>query len=1067
MVQSTGVEKQGAVSQNAGLEGAIARLRQLTQLDVQERWHGHFGDLPTEVATHPASWEPWPEMPLTPRHHIAWDKGEHVLWLGQSLTIPEALAEYPLKDLTLRLALTWWAVSAEIFVDGVRVQEGDLFDCRARILLREAAQPSEAIALAIRLVSPGHDDGALVASTCLYEIPDYATQPCPEPGFIADELTVLQTYCQTLAPERLPELAAAVEELDWSQVGDRTQFDAEAMALRDRLLPFSPWIKQRQISLLGHAHLDLAWLWPVSETWDVAQRTFTSVLHLQAEFPELIFTHSTPALYAWIEEHCPDLFAAIQQQVDAGRWEVAAGLWVEPELNIISAESIVRQVLYGQRYVQERFGKVSAIAWLPDSFGFCWQLPQILQNGSIRYFVTQKLLWNDTNTFPHAWFRWQSPCIDAPPLHSLHSAPIGEEVDPLKMAHYAAQWESQTDHTEALWLIGVGDHGGGPSRDMLHLARRWQQSPFFPNIAFSTAEAFLDRLQANPSPQPIPTWSDELYLELHRGCYTTHADQKAWNHHCEIALYEAELWSAIATQLNPNRPYPQKLLETAWKTALFNQFHDILPGSAIPEVFEDANPEWQAAAAIADNLRTDAMGAIAQSIQLSDPPVSNARPLVVFNALNWERSEWIHTTLSSTPTEQWQVLDEVGNSLPTHTAPKSDNATTCRLSFWAEVVPGVGYRTFWLCPTDRSTPAPTTSSDYVLENAALRVEIDPATGYVAQIFDKRHQRKVLVGSGNELQLFQDQGQYWDAWNIAPDYEAHQLPAPELQSIEPLPANALGNAVRVTWQTECSTIVQTYRLPGDTPMLHIDSDIDWHEDHRLLKVAFPLAIASDQVTRAMPAGAIAHPTRPSSPEERAKWEVPALGWADLSDTDYGVSLLTTHKYGVDVTPNQLRLSLLRSPRYPNPYADRGNHQFSYALYPHAGSWQTARTVHHAAAFRQPMQAIALPAFPSNQQQPKPLPLTQPLLKLACENLILMAAKRAEDQSDTFVLRCYEAYGQSATLTFGDVDWLGKSISCLQPTDLLEGSLETSEMKEKENWAIAPWKICTFTFNPSLP
>jgi alpha-mannosidase len=1003
-------------------------------------------------------------MLLNPRHHIAWEKGEQVLWLGQSLTIPEALDGYPLRDLTLRLALTWWAVSAEIFVDGARVQEGDLFDCRARILLREAAQPGEAIALAIRLVSPGHDDGALVASTYLYEIPDYATQPCPEPGFIADELAVLQTYCQTLAPKRLPELATAIDALDWSQVGDRTQFDAELMALRDRLRPFSSWIKQRQISLLGHAHLDLAWLWPVSETWEVAQRTFASVLHLQAEFPELIFTHSTPALYAWIEEHRPDLFAAIQQQVDAGRWEVAAGLWVEPELNIISAESIVRQVLYGQRYVQERFGKVSAIAWLPDSFGFCWQLPQILQTGSIGYFVTQKLRWNDTTVFPHAWFRWQSPCIDAPPLLSLHSAPIGEEVDPLKMVHYAAQWEGQTGHTEALWLIGVGDHGGGPSRDMLHLARRWQQSPFFPSIAFSTAEAFLDRLQANPSPQPIPTWTDELYLELHRGCYTTHADQKAWNHYCEITLYEAELWSAIASQLNPNHPYPQRLIETAWKTTLFNQFHDILPGSAIPEVFEDANPEWQAAAATAASLRVDAMGAIAQSIQLPAPPVPHAQPLIVFNALNWERSEWIHTEIASAPTEQWQVFDEAGNPLPTHTAPQLDDAATYPLSFWASSVPGVGYRTFWLCSVDRPTSTPVVPSDYVLENAALRVAIDPATGYIAQVFDKRHQHQVLAGLGNELQLFQDQGQYWDAWNITPDYEAHRLPTPTLQSLEPLPTTALGDAIRATWKTEHSTIVQTYRLQGDAPMLHIDSDIGWHEDHRLLKVAFPLAITSDQVTRAMPAGAIAHPTRPNSPEALAKWEVPALGWADLGNADYGVSLLTSHKYGVDVTPNQLRLSLLRSPRYPNPYADRGNHRFTYVIYPHAGSWQTARTVHHAAAFRQPMQAIALPTRTSNPQQPKPLPPTHPLLKLASENLILMAAKRAEEQPDTFALRCYEAYGQSTALTFRDVEWLGTPLSRLQPTDLLEVPLDTSGLEDKARWAIAPWQIGTFTFHP---
>ena len=257
--------------------------------------------------------------------------------------------------------------------------------------------------------------------------------------------------------------------LDWACVGDRNKFDGELVRLRDRLLPFSATIQQRQITLLGHAHLDLAWLWPVSETWDAAERTFKSVLQLQAEFPELIFSHSSPALYAWLEAHRSALFEAIQQQVAAGRWEVAAGLWVEPEFNVISGESLVRQVLYGQRYVEQKFGRASALAWLPDSFGFCWQLPQVLRQGGVRYFVTQKLRWNDTNPFPHEAFIWQAP--DGTAIFSLHSAPIGEGIDPIKMADYACTWEQKTGLTEALWLIGVGDHGGGPSRDMLHLAR--------------------------------------------------------------------------------------------------------------------------------------------------------------------------------------------------------------------------------------------------------------------------------------------------------------------------------------------------------------------------------------------------------------------------------------------------------------------------------------------------------------------------------------------------------------------------------------------------------------------
>ncbi|RMF69782.1 MAG: alpha-mannosidase, partial [Cyanobacteria bacterium J069] len=484
----------------------LDHLRQQTQQDRLTHWRCTTRKMTDNLALAeslaPAAWHTWDSIPLNAKGHIPWPRGRQVLWLAQEIVVPETLAGYPLTGLTLRLALTWWAEDAQIFVDGHLVQAGDLFDCAARIVLRERVQPGERIAIALRLVSPGHDDGALVRSLLLYERPDYDLEPCPEPGFVADELAVVQHYVETFAPERLAELEQAMREaiptgiahLDWSQLANADAFDQSLCALRQRLQPFGDWIRQRQISLLGHAHLDLAWLWPVSDTWDAAERTFKSVLQLQAEFPELIFTHSSPALYAWVEAQRPALFEAIRAQVATGRWEIAAGLWVEPELNLISAESLARQILYGQRYVQEKFGQVSAIAWLPDTFGFCWQLPQFLQQGGVEFFVTQKLRCNDTNEFPHEVFWWEAP--DSSRIFSLHSAPIGEGIDPLKMARYATQFEQKTGHPHALWLIGVGDHGGGPTRDMLHLARRWARSPFFPRLQFSTAQSYLEGVRS-------------------------------------------------------------------------------------------------------------------------------------------------------------------------------------------------------------------------------------------------------------------------------------------------------------------------------------------------------------------------------------------------------------------------------------------------------------------------------------------------------------------------------------------------------------------------------------------
>lgn len=1043
------------------LEEAIAHLRSLTQQDVQAQWSESAQDGSPETVSHSQHWADWTPVTLNARQHIAWEKGRQVRWLGLKVQVPEALAEYPLSGLTLRLALTWWAESAQIFVDGQLVQEGDLFDCSARIVLREAVQPGEAIAVAIRLVSPGHDDGALVRSVCLYERPKHGLEPCPEPGFVADELSVLHRYTD-VAPESLADLEAAVRSLNWACVSDRDKFDGELVRLRDRLLPFGTAIKERQITLLGHAHLDLAWLWPVSETWDAAERTFKSVLQLQSEFPELIFSHSSPALYAWLEANRPALFEAIRQQVGIGRWEVAAGLWVEPEFNVISGESLVRQVLYGQRYVEQRFGRGSAIAWLPDSFGFCWQLPQVLRQGGVRYFVTQKLRWNDSNPFPHEAFLWQAP--DGTPIFSLHSAPIGEGVDPIKMVDYARTWEQKTGLKESLWLIGVGDHGGGPSRDMLHLARRWQRSPFFPTLAFDTAEAFLDRVQATIQPENLPLWNDELYLEYHRGCYTTHGDQKAFNTHCEVGLYEAELWAAIATQLNA-QPFPAAELETAWKQVLFNQFHDILPGSAITQVYEDAQPEWEAALATANRIRQEALGAIAQHITLPSPPHAEARPVIVFNGLNWTRSEVVTVDLPLTGTD-WQVWDLEGRAIATHTQPCVDRL---RLSFQADAVRGVGYRTFWIVPCAKGaeTRPYNQPNTFTLENQSLRVQVDPATGFLSSLFDKRLGREILSGLGNELQVFHDSGQYWDAWNIDPAYEQHRLPAPQLIELEEVHQTAVGSSIRAVWKLGQSKLEQRYRLPIHSTVLYIDTEIDWQETHVLLKTAFPVTFNSDRYVREMPYGAIAHPTTPATPEERAKWEVPALCWVDMSDEQAGVSLLTGYKHGVDVKPGQLRLSLLRSPLFPNPVADRGQHRFSYAIAPHPGSWQTAHIVQRAYELNQPL--VAFVGESASLMQPT-LPPHHTLFHLPTENLILSTLKPSEDNSNHWILRCYECTGQ--TVDNVQVQWaipaetdgaVASQPLKLHPVTLLERS-DKATISPQETISLKPWQIQTFEFKP---
>jgi len=1072
---------------------AIQRLSQMSRLNVQTSWRYCSSDTPNASISLTRNFLSWPIAELNTKEHITIPAGGQVLWLAQQFVIPEDLHGYPLTDLALRLVLTWWAKDVKIFVNDSLVQEGDLFDASTRVLLSPSVKPGEEIFVVLRMVSPDNDPGALVRSQLVYES---TNDQQLEPSFVADELAILQRYVETEAPEKLDIMIAAVTLINWAALPDGQFFEQSLAILRQNLalaIHELPLLQERRIFLLGHSHLDLAWLWPISETWEVAVRTFESVLLLQQEFPNLIYSHSSPALYAWIEQHRPDLFAAIQQQVALGRWEVAAGMWVEPDLNLINGESIVRQILYSQRYVQEKFGQLSKVVWLPDSFGFCATLPQILKLGGIEYFVTQKLSWNDTTKFPHGVFFWRSP--DGTQILSLMSAPIGESIDPIKMTNYALDWEKQTGLKDALWLFGCGDHGGGPTHDMLEVASRWQKSPFFPRLESTTASAYLQQI----STQQLPVWNDELYFEFHRGCYTTHALQKRWNRHCEGLLYQAELFASLAT-LSAGVTYPKAELSDAWKKVLFNQFHDILPGASIPEVYVDANQAWQEVDRICSEILDNSLRAIASQIAFPPPPQPDALPIIVFNPLNWQRSEVVTVPLPTPPLESggnkspyWEIYDLEGHQL---TSQLSEEAV---FLFLATDIPSVGYRLFWLCPQQdapeteksqdnisRSLLEPNSDSeniftrkDFVLENEFLRVIVDSKTGDCCSIFDKINHREIVNQEGcNQLQGFEDSGHvYWDAWNIDPNYAKHPLSPTDLKSIHLVEQGPVQHRLRVVRQLGKSEFCQDYILSVGSPILKIATTVDWQERHVLVKAAFPLTLEADYVTYEIPCGAIRRPTRPTEPREQAKWEVPAMRWADLTqemgdgvselpsnsqspipDALYGVSLLNDCKYGYDSQSNQLRLTLLRSPNWPDPQADQGYHEFTYAVYPHPGSWQAAHTVRRGYELNLPLQVMMYRDLEANRIAA--LPPVGRFLDLSAQNLVLMAFKQSEDDPQQWILRCYECHGEPAELSLQSDLRLVVS----HPADILERLTQPSEqLIEEKIFSVSPWKILTLYIN----
>ncbi|MBD2295628.1 alpha-mannosidase [Anabaena sphaerica FACHB-251] len=1029
----------------------IDKLRSCCQFNSQSSWLYHRVDWGiTEVINSDLS--DWQSVEVNEKGNIAWTGGNQVLWLTQKFVVPEDLQGYPLTGLCLRLALVWWADAAEVYVNGKLVLTGDLFDCSPRVLLSQGVNPGDEFFVAVRLVSPGHCDGALVRSLVIYESTDYNL---PDAGFVADELAVVHLFLQQFAPERLAGFVAGLEDAINHEGTKDTKEEKEEgwksflLKIREVYLRSSAFIcvQNYKIFLLGHAHLDLAWLWTVEETWKAAQNTFESVLNLQQDFPELIFCHTTPALYAWVEKHRPDLFREVQNQVKSGKWEVLGGFWVEPDLNLPSGESIVRQLLYGQRYFLEKFGKVSSVVWVPDTFGFCATLPQFLVNAGIEFFVTQKLRWNDTTKFDYGLFWWRS--LDGSQILSYMSALIGETIDPVKMANYLCEWKTQTGLNDAFWLPGVGDHGGGPSRDMLEVARRWEHSPIFPKLEFTTAENYLQQIKSQSEnlpqnlPQNLPIWEDELYLEFHRGCYTTHADQKRWNRKSEHLLYQAELFATLATVLC-GVTYPQAEIETAWKQVLFNQFHDILPGSSITQVYEDALPEWEAVEKVGTTILDESLRAIiASHINLPQPPHPNSIPVIIFNSLNWERCEVVSVTLLQNNLT-WEIYDFDGNQLPSQ---QSENS----LLFLA-TVPSIGYQIYWLSPTSENPNIENSQlpQNWKLENEYLRVQVNPETGDLESIFDKTQQREILTAAGNQLQAFEDSGQYWDAWNIDPNYITKPLPPTELKSIQWLEHGKIQQRLRVVRQLGKSEFFQDYILQTASPILKIKNTVNWQENQVLVKTAFPLNLNAEFATYEIPCGAIRRSTNPQTPAEQAKWEVPALRWADLSaDTEtgkYGVSLLNDCKYGYDAKTNQLRLTLLRSSNWPDSQADRGIHEFTYSLYPHVGSWEEADTVKKGYELNVPLQVLVNPEIQTSEIS---ISQNKSFLKLSADHLIVMALKPSEDHPQKFIIRFYECHGKTAELGLeSDLFRLGRAV------DLLERKV--NEEVEK----IAPWKIATF-------
>lgn len=754
---------------------------------------------------------------------------------------------------------------------------------------------------------------------------------------------------------------------------------------------FSTIIKQDTLHLIGQSHIDMAWLWRKEETVEVCRKTFQSALNFMNEVPGYKYIQSQAAAFEWMEERYPELFRAIQDAVKQNRFFLVGGMWVEPDLNLAGGEALVRQFLYGKRYFREKFGVECITGYTPDTFGYTWVLPQILKKAGFKYFVTSKIRWNDTTQFPYNLFHWIAP--DGSDILTCFPMSLNVECSLDEEAEHLLAYQ-KTGLNDLPVLYGVGDHGGGPTRQHFENIAKMQHLAAYPVAFHNDLDSYMDQVERKyPA---VPVYKDELYLEYHRGTLTTQGLIKRRNRQSEIALEEAEKFAVFA-----GAEYPQAKLNKAWKSALFNQFHDILPGSSIPDVYIDANIDYDSVQTITGDILNASLKNIADKINLK----GKGTPVVVFNPLSWERTD--HLTVK---VEDSQTIKEVvaGDGRKVIFQQKGNSVT------FMATVPQTGYNTFWL----REGKVASVTGDLIvnettLENAFFRIEINPGNGNIRRLFDKRANREVLAAGqeGNVLQFWEDRPRQWEAWNIGYTGKTWNCEKVErVEIVETGPARAVLRYVRTFGQ---SKFTQDYIIYADVPRLDIATHADWHEHRTLVKAAFPVNVDADFATYDIAYGSIRRTTHPQTPAEKAKWEVSAHKYVDLSQSDYGMTLLNDCKYGHDIKDNVIRLTLLRSPRtpdpltrpegYENPFADQGEHVFTYSLYPHTGDCQQAQAVRRGYELNYPLLAIAAEAHKGA------LDPAGSFIKLSSGNLILSVVKKAED-SNSQIIRLYETDGK---------------------------------------------------------
>jgi alpha-mannosidase len=813
----------------------------------------------------------------------------------------------------------------------------------------------------------------------------------------AEVLSELMRELSVEDPRRHEILRALERMLDDLDIHDVAGTAARARAALTDVLARPANASAHTISATGHAHIDSAWLWPIRETQRKTSRTFANVTALAKDYPELVFSGSQAQQYAWVKERYPEVFERIDEAVKAGQWAPVGGMWVEADGNLPGGEALARQLVHGKRFFLEEFGVETRGVWLPDSFGYTGAYPQLAVLAGNDWFLTQKISWNQTNKFPHHTFWWEG--IDGtrifthfPPADTYNGTFAGFEL-----AHAVRNYADKGGGTRSLLPFGHGDGGGGPTREMLEKARRLRDLEGSPKVVVDNPDAFFEAARAEYPDAPV--WSGELYLELHRATYTTQARTKAGNRRSEHLLREAELWSATAAVV-AGLDYPYDELDRLWKIVLLHQFHDILPGSSIAWVHRQAEATYAKVHAELAEITRTATAALA-----GDGGTGR-----VFNTSPRARAEVVRV-----PAE---LAESVGAQ------PLADGSA----AVFAEVA-GSGSAPLGTAEAPQPVTVTATAGVETLDNGLVRVEVD-ADGLLASVRDLVTDREVLAPGtrGNLLQLHTDLPNHWDAWDVDKHYRRRHTDLTGADAVTVLERGPLVAAVRVERSFGDSRITQVITVTAGSTGVRIDTEIDWHEREKILKLAFPLDVHADRSAAEIQFGHVFRPTHTNTSWDSARFETAGHRWIHLAEAGYGVALANDATYGHDVTRTTrpdggtttiARYSLVRAPRSPDPEADQGPHRMTHTLLPGA---TLADAVAGGYALNLPLRVTAGGSVPA----------AEPLVSIDGDGASIEAVKLADDRSGDVVVRLYESLGGRARARLR----ASFPIAEVEVTDLLE-------------------------------